>query len=313
MRWAILSPILIIASAVLIVALEQWRPYDPRQRLFRVGFFTDFFWYTLVQSYVLGLVIQAIIVAIDRGTSLSRLHLVSAWPVPLQLAFFWVTHDFYIYWFHRLQHASPLFWRTHEAHHSGKDVDWLSGSRSHPLEILVNQTIEYAPIVLLGAAPEVALMKGVLDAAWGMYIHSNIDVRAGALQYVLNGPEMHRWHHAREEGPAQAEHNFSTKIAIWDWLFGTAYLPKAKPRAYGLWGDAPFPESRGWRGALGDYFLQLAWAFRVRTPAGSSSSSSSFAHRTTAVPVNAEGDTRSAGHPLDPARREVSRTCPVSE
>jgi hypothetical protein len=39
------------------------------------------------------------------------------------------------------------------------DVDWLSGARSHALEILINQTIEFAPIVLLGAAPEVALIK----------------------------------------------------------------------------------------------------------------------------------------------------------
>ena len=52
--------------------------------------------------------------------------------------------------------------------------------------------------MLLGAAPEVALIKGTIDAVWGMYIHSNIDVRAGVLQYVLNGPEMHRWHHAIE-------------------------------------------------------------------------------------------------------------------
>jgi sterol desaturase/sphingolipid hydroxylase (fatty acid hydroxylase superfamily) len=258
---AVLSPVLIVASAVVIMALERWRPYDPRQRLFRVGFFTDFFWYTLVQSYLLGLVIAWLIVVIDRTTGISRLHLVSAWPIPLQLAFFWVTHDFYIYWFHRLQHASPVFWRTHEAHHSGRDVDWLSGSRSHPLEILINQTIEYAPIVLLGAAPEVPLMKGVLDAAWGMYIHSNIDVRAGVLQYFFNGPEMHRWHHARDPHDTR-EYNFSTKIAVWDWVFGTAYLPPSKPRSYGLWDDAPFPERGGWRGALFDYFAQIAWAFR---------------------------------------------------
>ena len=260
MSWAILSPILIAASAVIIVVLERLRPYDSRQSLFRVGFFTDFFWYTLVQSYVLGLVIESIILALDRGTGLRRLHLVSGWPVLAQLALFWITHDFYIYWFHRLQHKSRWLWRTHEAHHSGKDVDWLSGSRSHALEILINQTIEYAPIVLFGAAPEVALMKGVLDAAWGMYIHSNIDVRAGALQYVLNGPEMHRWHHAVDKD--RREYNFATKIAVWDWIFGTAHLPAEKPAAYGLWGNAPFPERTGWRGALGDYFAQHAWAFR---------------------------------------------------
>src|SRR5262249_414267 len=152
--------------------------------------------------------------------------------------------------FHRLQHANRWLWRTHEAHHSGRDVDWLSGSRSHAVEILINQTIEYAPIVLLGADADVALMKALLAAICGMYIHSNIDVRAGWLQYVLNGPQMHRWHHATD---TDREVNFATKIAVWDWLFGTAYLPKEKPRAYGLWGGGSFPEQPGWKGALVDY------------------------------------------------------------
>jgi sterol desaturase/sphingolipid hydroxylase (fatty acid hydroxylase superfamily) len=294
MSWKILSPVLIVTSAVVLVVLERLYPYDRRQRLLRVGFFTDFFWYTLVQSYVLGLVIEAIIRGMDRGTGLSRLHLVSGWPVALQLAFFWVTHDFYIYWFHRLQHKNRWLWRTHEAHHSGKDVDWLSGSRSHVLEILINQTIEYAPIVLLGAAPEVAFMKGVLDAAWGMYIHSNIDVRAGALQYVFNGPEMHRWHHAA--GDERREHNFSTKIAVWDWLFGTAYLPAAKPRAYGLWGNAPFPERPGWRGALLDYFAQNVWAFRRFAPQGARTTRAGDGRRpTAAAPRDSSRDSTAAG------------------
>jgi sterol desaturase/sphingolipid hydroxylase (fatty acid hydroxylase superfamily) len=260
MRWELLSPCLIATFAIIIVTFERLFPYDRRQRLFRIGFFTDFFWYTLVQSYVLGLVIKAIILALDQTKGIFPRHLVSGWPVLLQLAFFWVTHDFYIYWFHRSQHASRWLWRVHEAHHSGKDVDWLSGSRSHALEILINQTIEYAPILLLGGHPDVALMKGVLDAAWGMYIHSNIDVRAGWLQYVLNGPQMHRWHHADELDRRSV--NFATKIAVWDWLFRTAWLPPHKPRSYGLWDHGPFPERSGWRGAALDYFAQTAWAFR---------------------------------------------------
>jgi len=252
LSWEIASPILIVLWALGIIALERLRPYDRGQKLFREGFFLDFFWYTLVQSYALGWIISALIRTIDGASGFSRLHLVTSWPVPLQLAFFWVTHDFYIYWFHRLQHNNRFLWRTHEAHHSGHDVDWLSGSRSHPLEILINQSIEYAPIVLLGAHPDVALMKGVLDATWGMYIHSNIDVRSGWLQYVLNGPEMHRWHHSRVyRGNG---FNFATKIAVWDWLFGTAHLPKEeKPVGYGLGEGEPFPNG---------YFAQSVHAFR---------------------------------------------------
>jgi sterol desaturase/sphingolipid hydroxylase (fatty acid hydroxylase superfamily) len=258
--WAVISPILIGLWAVGIVTLERAFPYDRGQKLFREGFFTDFFWYTLVQSYVLGLVIDLIIRAIDGSTHVTRLHLVSSWSIPAQLAFLWVTHDFYIYWFHRLQHRSRWLWRLHEAHHSVRDVDWLAGSRSHALEILINQTIEYAPIVLLGAHPDVALMKGVLDATWGMYIHSNIDVRSGALQWVLNGPEAHRWHHSKDV--TEGGFNYGTKLAIWDRLFGTAYLPPGqKPPGYGLSGGVAFP--RG-------YFAQLVFAFRPFEPEVSS-------------------------------------------
>ncbi|HSU38753.1 MAG TPA: hypothetical protein VLJ38_04265, partial [Polyangiaceae bacterium] len=77
-----------------------------------------------------------------------------------------------------------------------------------------------------------------------------IRVRMGVLQYVLNGPEMHRWHHACEE---RREYNFATKIALWDFLFGTAYRPGRAPERFGLWGDPPFPKG---------YFAQHVWAFR---------------------------------------------------
>jgi sterol desaturase/sphingolipid hydroxylase (fatty acid hydroxylase superfamily) len=256
MTWTLLSPCLIVAGALVLIGLERHFPYDPSQRLLRKGFWTDLIGYGLIQSYLLGLCITALIAWLDRQTGLSRLHLVSGWPLLAQVAFFLVVHDLYIYWFHRLQHHSNVLWRTHEAHHSGDDVDWLSGTRSHSLEILINQTIEFAPIALLGAAPEVALIKATIDALWGMYIHSNIDVRSGRLQYVLNGPEMHRWHHARDLAPPGK--NFSTKLAIWDWLFGTAHRPSAKPTRYGY--DEPgYPRSGFWA-----WFRQHAYALRRR-------------------------------------------------
>lgn len=238
-----------VLAAVVLIILERWMPYTKGQKLFRPGFLNDFVLYTLVQSYVLGLVIFGILDYVDNHTDIERILSVRLWPVWLQVVLFLVTHDFYIYWFHRFQHRNKWFWRTHEAHHSTSDVDWLSGSRSHSLEILINQTIEFAPIILL-ASPEVAIVKGCIDAVWGMYIHSNVDIRSGKLQYIINGPEMHRWHHAVDD---QAHNkNFSTKLAIWDWMFGTAYLPQQqKPSGFGLGPD--FPTS---------YLKQHTYAFR---------------------------------------------------
>ena len=246
------SIIAIVVCALIIILLERFFPYEKNQKFLREGFVDDFILYTLVQSYALGIVISYIIQFIDGQTNLSRLHIISGWPIWLQILFFLVVHDFYIYWFHRYQHNSKIFWRIHEAHHSNKNIDWLAGSRSHALEILINQTIEFAPIVLLGAAPEVAVIKGLIDAVWGMYIHSNIDIDTGRLQYFINGPEMHRWHHADKDSEAYNT-NFSTKLAIWDWMFGTAYFPKdKKPIAYGL-SYLNFPKH---------YFKQLIFAFR---------------------------------------------------
>ena len=84
--------------------LERIYPYDKSQRLLREGFFNDFFWYGLVQTYVLGLVIYGVTGWIDASTHLERIHVIRALPLWLQVAIFFVVHDLYIYWFHRWQH-----------------------------------------------------------------------------------------------------------------------------------------------------------------------------------------------------------------
>lgn len=244
------SFIIIFASAILFIILERIFPYTKGQRVLREGFFDDLALYTIAQSYILGIIVFGFIIrGIDESTGLSRLNLFADVPIWLQLVFFVITHDIYIYWMHRWQHKNKYLWRIHEAHHSPKKVDWLSGSRSHALEILLNQTIEFLPIVLLGAPVEVLAYKATISAVWGMYIHANLNVHTGNLQKIINGPEMHRLHHTTGKG---RNRNFATKLAIWDWLFGTAYLPEGiKAEDYGL--KTYFPPH---------YFMQTLYAFR---------------------------------------------------
>lgn len=248
-EYELISYSIIIGSALLFVLLERVFPYNKGQKIFREGFFNDFAFYTIAQSYILGIIIFTFIINyIDSFTGVSRLKLFANIPIWLQLVFFTITHDLYIYWMHRWQHSNKYLWRLHEAHHSPKKVDWLSGSRSHAFEILINQTVEFLPIVLLGSPPVVAAYKGVISAVWGMYIHSNINVKTGWLQKFINGPEMHRIHHTTGKG---RNRNFATKLAIWDWIFNTAFLPKEKAEEYGL--KTFFPEN---------FFKQFLFAFR---------------------------------------------------
>ncbi len=245
----LISTLLIIGAALLFIILERIFPYTKGQKVLREGFFDDLALYTIAQSYILGILIFTYIIRfIDDSTGLSRLHLFADVPIWAQLVFFTITHDLYIYWMHRWQHKNKYLWRIHEAHHSPKKVDWLSGSRSHAIEILINQTIEFMPIILLGSPPEVIAYKGLVSAVWGMYIHSNLNIKTGILQKFINGPEMHRWHHSTGKG---RNRNFATKLAIWDWIFGTAYLPESKPDEYGL--KTYFPRF---------YLLQTLYAFR---------------------------------------------------
>ncbi len=240
----LITTIVIIVSAGILALLERIFPYRKGLLFFREGFWVDLIWYTLIQGYFLKILIfDLIIMPLDAKYHLSALHIVTNWPFMAQLLFFLITHDLYIYWFHRWQHSSKILWRTHEAHHSNTAVDWIAGARSHTVEILINQTIEFLPIVLLGANPLIVPIKLCIDAVWGMYIHSNINVKSGKLQYFINGPEMHLWHHADNKVVFFA--NYGTKFAIWDWMFGTAYHPGIKPTKYGLYYDYPK-----------DYFLQ---------------------------------------------------------
>jgi len=248
--------VILVVGALVMITLERLFPYDKGYPFFRKGFFLDFFWYSIIQSFVLKIVIFDFIIApTERYFNLDGPGLLDSWPIWASVTFFVFTHDLYIYWFHRLQHTSKYFWRLHEAHHSVEEMDWVAGSRSHSLEIIINQTIEFLPIVLLLGTDQAAIVvpiKAVIDAVWGMYIHANIDVRSGRLQYVINGPEMHRWHHASADSDAH-NLNYATKFAFWDWMFGTAFLPKnRKPQDYGL--DYNYP--------VDSYVKQHTWAFR---------------------------------------------------
>jgi sterol desaturase/sphingolipid hydroxylase (fatty acid hydroxylase superfamily) len=244
------APALTVGGALAIIALERLRPYD-RQRFLRAGLAVDLIGYALIQSAVLSVVIHGLVRALDAATGASRFGLVAGWPFAAQLALFVVSHDFYIYWFHRAQHRVPLLWRLHEAHHSAREVDWLAGSRSHALEIVINQTIEVAAMVLLGASTEVMLTKGAISIVSGMWIHANVDLRLGWLSYIVNGPELHRWHHAIDYAPPGK--NYATKFSFWDTLFGTADRRPGKPAGYGL--AEPFPAG---------FLAQQAHAFRQR-------------------------------------------------
>ncbi|MEZ4934079.1 MAG: sterol desaturase family protein [Saprospiraceae bacterium] len=74
------------------------------------------------------------------------------------------------------------------------------------------------------------------------------------MKYVFNSPEMHIWHHAYEL-PEDRHYgvNFGISLAIWDFLFKTAYLPfKGRDIRLGFPGINRFPKT---------FFSQVVYGF----------------------------------------------------
>ena len=76
--------------------------------------------------------------------------------------------DFVIYIQHVMFHAVPAFWRLHMMHHADMDIDVTTGTRFHPIEIMLSMLIKVAAVAVLGP-PAVAVL--IFEGISKRYIH----------------------------------------------------------------------------------------------------------------------------------------------
>ena len=148
------------------------------------------------------------------------------WPFWLQAILLLVVGDFFRYWLHRLFHQIPWMWCVHQVHHSPKRLYWVNVGRFHPIEQALQFIVDALPFVLIGVPTEVLSVYFVFYAINGFYQHSNCDVRLGPLNWIVAGPELHRWHHSLDL--EESNHNFGNNLIVWDVLFGTRFFPDGR-------------------------------------------------------------------------------------
>ena len=69
-----------------------------------------------------------------------------------------------------------------------------------------------------------------------------VDIRAGWVNYLLMGTELHRYHHSAD--PAQAK-SYAAVVTLWDLLFGTFYYrPGVVTLRPGVEHPADYPQDR---------------------------------------------------------------------
>ncbi len=146
------------------------------------------------------------------------------WPAGIQALLMILVADFFRYWLHRLCHESGTLWKLHAVHHSPKKLYWVNVSRFHPVEKALQFQVDALPFIAVGVGAEVLALYFVLYAVNGFFQHCNVELRMGVLNYVISGPQLHRWHHSRKA--VEANSNYGNNIIIWDLVFGTYFYPR---------------------------------------------------------------------------------------
>jgi len=150
-------------------------------------------------------------------------------PFPIEVLVTFLLLDLFQYGNHYLRHSIPLIWRFHQVHHSDGDVDFSTGFRFHPGEVLLTQAGYLLVIAALAPAPLAVLCYELLNIAQALFSHANLRLLPGierALGLVLVTPEFHRIHHSVDV--AEQRCNLGVLFSFWDRLFHTY---RASPQA----------------------------------------------------------------------------------
>ena len=138
--------------------LAQIYPNIKHQRVLRKGFITDiFYWFLTPLIYVQ--IAQWVLLALSYFFFLGVIEtkqflghgfsLFVGLPILVQFFISILLMNIAEYWMHRLFHGKTL-WKIHSIHHSAKELDWLSGVRLHPVNMLMHSIFSGSIVFAFG-------------------------------------------------------------------------------------------------------------------------------------------------------------------
>ena len=145
--------------------------------------------------------------------------------------------DFLTYIIHLLMHRIPFLWAFHKIHHSATSLNPITQYRIHPIELIINNI---RSIIIFGLVTgffdylsshsiDKLLFLGVNVFHFAFLLfganlrHSHVKLRYPKyLEFIFISPFQHQIHHS--SNPRHFNKNMGSKLAIWDYLFGTLVL-----------------------------------------------------------------------------------------
>lgn len=231
-------------SLVALYLLIEWRlPYERRWMMS---------WRSLLADLRFAVVNSAGLWSVKAALGLFAITLAGTrpgpardWPPALQLIASLLIFEAINYAMHRAMHEAPgplgrFLWRIHVAHHLPPRLYVMMHAVFHPINGVLIQTLAIIlPVWLMGYDVRVVAMFLMINGMHGAISHFNADIRAGWLNYLFVGPELHRYHHSASIAEGK---NYGATLAIYDVLLGTfVYRPGLPPAELGVADAASYP------------------------------------------------------------------------
>ncbi len=254
----------LVGASVSIYVLELLFPWRKNQPAIREHFWLDIFYlfwnyflFSMIAYNALSMVgVQLFndFLALFGVINIVAIH-VGALPGWLQLLLIFVLRDFMQWSIHRMYHHVNWMWEFHKVHHSTEQMGFAALLRYHWMENILYRSLEYIPLAMIGFGISDFFIVHIFTLVTGQLGHANLKVNLGPFKYLLNGPQMHLWHHAKEM-PATHPNgfNYGITLSIWDFIFKTNYWPSDNPNLpVGLPSNENFPK---------DFLGQMARPFQ---------------------------------------------------
>lgn len=164
---------------------------------------------------------------------------VGSWSTTTYLVFilgYTLAADLSVYVIHRFHHQSDIFWPLHALHHSAEVLTPVTLFRKHPvwnvlahlLSLTFTGVFQGIFVFFFFGGPSFEVLFGintvyVLYNFFGANLrHSHVWLSWGKpLSYLFISPAMHQIHH----DPERMQKNYGEVFAVWDWMFGSLYIP----------------------------------------------------------------------------------------
>ena len=155
---------------------------------------------------------------------------------------FFLFNDFAYFLDHYTRHKIPALWQFHRVHHSAEPLNPMTVYRSHPADLIFENAIYVFTIsIVVGvlgyftvenlSAFFIAKMKLVIYAfnLLGMFRHSHVWIPFGPFwSKIFMSPAQHMIHHSA--ALPHRDKNNGRMLSVWDWMFGTLYIPENEER-----------------------------------------------------------------------------------